>query len=318
MFIIVMGVSGSGKNTVGELLAERLRCPFYDGDHFHPPANIAKMSAGIPLNDDDRAGWLLALAGIIRQGLAQGENGVLACSALRQHYRDVLRVDPQQVHFVYLKGSYDLIWERMQRRQGHYMKASMLQSQFAALEEPADALTFDITQPPQQIVDAVLARLGLAQLGVAELAVAGRSLGLLGLGVMGRSLALNLHRHGFQVIGFDPFPRLPADFPVTRAGSLAQLAAALPTPRIILMMVPAGDPVDAAITSLLPHLQAGDIIVDGGNSYFTDSERRSASLAGIGIHFAGMGVSGGESGALSGPSLMPGGAAAAQIGRAHV
>ena len=102
MFIIVMGVSGSGKNTVGELLAERLRCTFYDADHFHPPANIAKMSAGIPLDDEDRAGWLLALADIIRQGLAQGASGVLACSALKQQYRDLLCVDPQQWHFVYL------------------------------------------------------------------------------------------------------------------------------------------------------------------------------------------------------------------------
>lgn len=302
MFIIVMGVSGSGKNTVGELLADRLDCPFYDGDHFHPPANIAKMSAGIPLNDDDRAGWLGTLADIIHRGLTDGETGVIACSALKQRYRDLLTVDPQQVHFVYLKGSYDLIWERMQRREGHYMKASMLQSQFAALEEPADALTFEISQAPQAIVEAVLAQLNPQ----------GRSIGLLGLGVMGRSLALNLHRNGFKVIGFDPFPRLPADFPVSVAESPAEMAAALSAPRLILMMVPAGDPVDAAIASLLPHLQEGDIIVDGGNSYFTDSERRSAGLAELGIHFVGMGVSGGESGALWGPSLMPGGADAAR------
>ena len=159
MFVIVMGVSGSGKNTVGELLADRLGCPFYDGDNFHPPANIAKMSAGIPLDDDDRRGWLEALAGLIRRSLDMGECGVLACSALKHTYRDLLRVDPQRVHFVYLKGNYDLIWERMQRRQGHYMKAAMLQSQFKTLEEPVDALIVDITQTPQQIVDAVLAQL---------------------------------------------------------------------------------------------------------------------------------------------------------------
>ena len=159
MFVIIMGVSGSGKNTVGELLAAHLDCPFYDGDHFHPPANIAKMSAGVPLDDADRLGWLQALADLIRQGLAAGECGVIACSALKQSYRNLLAVDPQQVHFVYLKGHYDLIWERMLLRQGHYMKASMLQSQFAALEEPRDAFTVDISQTPQQIVDAILAHL---------------------------------------------------------------------------------------------------------------------------------------------------------------
>jgi len=159
MFVIVMGVSGSGKNTVGELLAERLNCPFYDDDNFHPPANIAKMSAGVPLDDEDRQGWLAALAALIDRGLQLGECGVIACSALKQKYRDYLAVDPQRVHFVYLKGSYDLIWERMSHRQGHYMKAGMLESQFKSLEEPADALTVDITQTPQQIADAVLAQL---------------------------------------------------------------------------------------------------------------------------------------------------------------
>ena len=159
MFVIIMGVSGSGKNTVGELLAARLDCPFYDADLFHPPANIAKMSAGVPLDDADRLGRLHALADIIRQGLAADQCGVIACSALKQSCRNVLAVDPQQVHFVYLKGHYDLIWKRMLRRQDHYMKASMLQSQFATLEEPIDPFTVDIAQKPPQIVDAIPAHL---------------------------------------------------------------------------------------------------------------------------------------------------------------
>ncbi len=312
MFIVVMGVSGCGKNAVGELLAERLGCRFYDGDLFHPAENVAKMAAGTPLTDEDRAGWLAALAAVMRKGLAAGEHGVVACSALKQKYRDILRVDPQQVRFVYLKGTYDLIWERMLKRRNHYMKASMLASQFATLEEPADALTYEITQTPEAIVNAVLAELAPARVAVLARAAQNRCVGMLGLGVMGRSLALNLARNGYQVIGFDPFPRLPAEFPVPLADSLRELAAALPQPRLILMMVPAGDPVDAAIASLLPHLAPGDMIVDGGNSYFTDSERRTASLAALGIHFVGMGVSGGERGALWGPSLMAGGAAAAK------
>ncbi len=157
-----MGVSGSGKTTVGELLAARLGWPFYDGDKFHPPENVAKMAAGTPLDDADRAGWLAVLGELIRAGLARGASGVIACSALKAAYRDSLRVDPARVHFVYLKGSFDLIWERMLRRRHHYMKASMLQSQFATLEEPQGVLTCDITPPPEQIVDAILAGLGLS------------------------------------------------------------------------------------------------------------------------------------------------------------
>lgn len=161
VFVVVMGVSGSGKTTVGELLAARMDWPFYDGDKFHPPENVAKMAAGTPLDDADRAGWLAVLAELIRDGLARGESGIIACSALKETYRDILRVDPSHVHFVYLKGSFDLIWERMLRRRYHYMKASMLQSQFATLEEPEGVLTCDIAPPPEQIVDGIIAGLGL-------------------------------------------------------------------------------------------------------------------------------------------------------------
>lgn len=157
MFFIVMGVSGSGKTTIGQLLAQRLGCRFYDGDDFHPPPNIAKMAAGVPLDDDDRRGWLAALAALIRQSLAHGETGVIACSALKEAYRAVLRVDPNQVQFVYLKGDYDTIWARMQGRTGHYMKPGMLQSQFDALQEPLDAFTVDVDLAPEQIVDRVMA-----------------------------------------------------------------------------------------------------------------------------------------------------------------
>jgi 6-phosphogluconate dehydrogenase len=136
-------------------------------------------------------------------------------------------------------------------------------------------------------------------------------IGILGLGVMGRSLALNLHRNGIRVIGYDPAPRLDASFPVTVSASVGELVSGLESPRLILLMIPAGEAVDGAIHSLKAHLQKGDIIIDGGNSFFMDTERRVKSLEVDGISFIGMGVSGGESGALLGPSLMPGGAESA-------
>ena len=159
MFIILMGVAGSGKTTVGRLLANRLRCPFYDGDDYHPPANVSKMASGIPLSDDDRAAWLASLAEVIRHGLERGENGVIACSALKGTYRNVLCVDHARVKFFYLKGDYDIILERMQSRGAHYMRPAMLQSQFAALEEPADVPWLDVKLEPAEIVRRIVEHL---------------------------------------------------------------------------------------------------------------------------------------------------------------
>lgn len=115
MFIILMGVSGSGKTTLGKRLAARLGWPFYDGDDYHPPENVAKMAAGIPLTDEDRVSWLETLAELISQSLARGENGVLACSALKGKYREILRGGSENVEFVFLRGSYDLVLERLSR-----------------------------------------------------------------------------------------------------------------------------------------------------------------------------------------------------------
>lgn len=152
MILIVMGVAGCGKTTVGRALADRLGWPFYDGDDFHPADNVAKMSRGVPLTDADRAGWLAALAGIARRSLAADQSAVLACSALKERYRDQLRVDPVRVRFIYLKGSHADLHARLLARSDHFMKPAMLESQFAALEEPADALRVDIRLPVEQAV----------------------------------------------------------------------------------------------------------------------------------------------------------------------
>lgn len=152
-FYIIMGVSGCGKTSVGKALAERLGWDFYDADDFHPPENIAKMAGGIPLSDEDRAPWLETLRALIADCLQTNRPGVLACSALKERYRQTLLDGNPGARLVYLKGSYDLIWSRMANRPGHYMKPEMLKSQFDALEEPQNALIVDISLLVEQIVN---------------------------------------------------------------------------------------------------------------------------------------------------------------------
>jgi gluconokinase len=155
MIIILMGVSGSGKTTIGQLLAQDLGWPFYDGDDFHPQANIDKMRQGIPLTDEDRDSWLTALRHHIDTLLDNRQSAVLACSALKQGYRDRLGGDRPAVRFIYLKGDYALIRQRLQKRQGHFMPADLLKSQFATLEAPEDVLAIDISQTPEAIVNSI-------------------------------------------------------------------------------------------------------------------------------------------------------------------
>lgn len=157
--VIVMGVAGSGKTTVGTLLADAMHCAFLEGDALHSAANIEKMSHGIPLTDADRAPWLAAIHARLLDSFTRGNCLVVGCSALEQSYRAVL-ADGIPITWVYLKGSEPLIRSRLQHRTGHYMKADMLVSQFEALEEPSDALIVDISPSPGAIVEQILARLG--------------------------------------------------------------------------------------------------------------------------------------------------------------
>lgn len=158
MIIVVMGVAGAGKTTVGQILSDSLHCPFLDGDALHPAANIAKMSHGIPLTDEDRQPWLAAIRAHLQDAAARHTELVVACSALKQQYRDYL-ADGLSITWVYLKGSNALLRSRLEHRDHHYMKAAMLESQLEILEEPADAIAIDVSLSPQEIVGRILGRL---------------------------------------------------------------------------------------------------------------------------------------------------------------
>jgi len=151
MIAVLMGVSGSGKTTVGRILARDLGWPFYDADDFHPPANVDKMHRGVPLTDADRAPWLDALHDLIAEAAGARRSIVLACSALKQAYRDRLAAGVDGVRFVYLRGDAALLRLRLARRSGHFMPLELLQSQLDTLEAPADALTVDIDASPEAI-----------------------------------------------------------------------------------------------------------------------------------------------------------------------
>ena len=160
MVIVVMGVAGAGKTTVGSLLARELDWEFADGDDFHSPENIAKMRAGIPLADGDRAPWLEELRKLVAGWIAKSENAVLACSALTQSYRDILQIN-EHVRFVYLKGDWNVFSQRLLERQDHYMKAQMLDSQLRTLEPPISAIIVDANATPENIVREIRRQLGL-------------------------------------------------------------------------------------------------------------------------------------------------------------
>ncbi len=306
---IVFGVSGCGKTTVGELLAQRLGIPFFDADDYHPQANIDKMTSGIPLTDVDRVPWLDSLHNVLIQQ-QQLTGAVLACSALKEIYRTQL-AGVLNVHWIHLNGSFKTIHDRVKAR-NHYMPESLLQSQFDTLETPNYGLTLEVSNTPEAIVDSILDQTQPQKKA---------SFGIFGLGVMGRSLALNMAKNKVNLAVYNrsvPGEETLVDYVLNRAedpvlgfDKLNEFVKSLESPRKILLMIPAGDVIDTIIEQLLPLLNAGDIIIDGGNSHFKDTQRRCTWLANQNIHFLGMGVSGGEQGALHGPSLMPGGSSLA-------
>ena len=303
---IIMGVSGVGKTTIGKGLADKLSIPFYDADDFHPDANKTKMAAGNPLVDEDRLPWLDTLATNINDWKEEG--AVLACSALKESYRERLQRHTSVI-YVHLEASFELISKRIEARKNHFFKPELLQSQFDALEVPENVITLSVENTPDTIVNSLM-----------NIIEHKAKLGLIGLGVMGKSLARNFAGKGIQMSLYNRHvPNKEVDVAANFVNehyvlkeslgfdNLAHFMASLALPRKIFLMVNAGPAIDAVLNDLLPHLSEGDIIMGGGNSHYKETQRRFDMLASKGLHFLGVGVSGGEKGALEGPSIMPGG-----------
>jgi carbohydrate kinase (thermoresistant glucokinase family) len=157
--VILMGVSGSGKSTVGASLAQRLECPFLDADDFHPAANVEKMKRGIPLNDEDRMPWLRRLHDELEHRLGSGASVVLGCSALKESYRKILEEGLSQIDFVFLDVDQLTLTERLEKRKAHFFPKELLESQFAALERPADAIVVDARLQFQDVVEQIVSAL---------------------------------------------------------------------------------------------------------------------------------------------------------------
>jgi gluconokinase len=163
MIVILMGVSGVGKTTVGEILARQTGWVLYDADDFHSPANIEKMRNGIPLTDEDRWPWLDRLNAVLLEAEQQGRSAILACSALKERYRDRLAQQLKSVRWVHLTGNFEMIKQRIDARKGRYMTAKLLESQFAALEQPRNAIVVDVGAEPDELAARVSAALALDQ-----------------------------------------------------------------------------------------------------------------------------------------------------------
>jgi 6-phosphogluconate dehydrogenase len=307
--IIIMGVSGSGKTTIGKLLAKKNQLPFFDGDDFHSKENIEKMASGKPLNDEDRKDWLLELNRLIQENV-NAKGCVIACSSLKKSYRDILSANvPNNVKFIFLQGSYSEIISRIESRKNHFIPSSLLKSQFETLEIPQNAYCISIMQNPEEMLTNI------------QNEIFNKSeIGLIGLVVMGKSLSRNFVSKGFRLSMFNrhianteeniavnfkaKFEELADTKPFD---DLKEFVASLQTPKKIILMIPAGEATDQMIQELKGLLAPNDIIIDAGNSFYQDTNTRHHDLAEKGIHFIGCGISGGEEVVLNGPSLMPSG-----------
>jgi len=306
---MIMGVSGSGKTTIGKLLAKELSIPFVDGDDFHSVSNKNKMQAGVPLTDSDREQWLQLIHKKAVDSVLNNQSLVIACSALKKTYRDLLEAGIREnMVWIHLHGDAALIEERMHGRKDHFMPTSLLSSQFAILEKPERAIIIDISFDTNIIIQNIME------------AINQPTLGIVGLGVMGKNLARNFARSGVKLALYNRHvagkeekiaEKSIAEFSELKHAigfdDVSSFVASLAKPRKIFMMIKAGEETDQFIDAITPYLESGDLLIDGGNSHYIDTKRRIDYLQSKQIHYIGTGISGGELGALYGPSIMPSG-----------
>ena len=310
--ILVMGVAGTGKTTIGKLLAKDMNLPFYDADDFHSDLNITKLSTGRPLTDEDRMPWLNHLGQQIIKWESKG-GAVLACSALKAQYRRMLRTIPlEQFTTIFLDGDFELIEQRLFNRKDHFLDNAILKSQFDDLEIPKNAIHISVNQTTQDILKEIKSKMNNKT-----------EFGIVGMGVMGQNLAINMASNGVKLSVFNrhvtgkeegiarDFVNKQNDLEIQGFDQLDQFVDSITPPRNILLMVQAGQAVDAMIDELIPLLGPNDLIIDGGNSNYLDTNQRDQKLAKHDINFIGTGISGGEEGARKGPSIMPGGSRSA-------
>lgn len=303
-----MGVSGVGKTTLGMMLAEELSVPFYDADNFHSDSNREKMQNGIPLTDLDREEWLRKMSSLIPEW-QDSNGGVLACSALKEKYRKQLAGDiDKNLEWIFLYEDFSVIEDRIRQRKLHFFNADLLKSQYDTLEPPDYGIHIKVEGSPEDSIKEIIQKLPRPEIGI------------IGLGVMGKSLALNMAGKNFSVsvynrregeieenIAQNFVDNYSDEYELHGFDDLKRFVSSLKSPRKILLMIKAGHPIDETIEKLIPFLKSGDLVMDGGNSHFKDTANRLEKLSELGIHFMGVGISGGEEGALNGPSIMPGG-----------
>jgi 6-phosphogluconate dehydrogenase len=322
-----MGVSGCGKTTIARRLSEFYKVPFVEGDDYHSDSNKAKMKSGIPLTDADRKPWLEALAA--KMASLHDKGYVVACSALKKKYHAILCGNGGNNYItIWLDGEKEIIRNRLENRNGHYMPASLLDSQYDVLEVPEAAIRIDIGLSPEEqiktIANLLSERNRMNKSESKNLSKVKGDIGIIGLGVMGKALARNFSSRGYKVAVYNaPLPgeeHVAAEFVKAWPednfifnDSLKEFADHLDKPKKVLLMIKAGEPVDEMIDQLSPLMEAGDIVIDAGNSYYKDTVRRARHCNGLGFSFVGMGVSGGEEGALKGPAIMPAGDESAKM-----
>ncbi|MBX9734263.1 MAG: NADP-dependent phosphogluconate dehydrogenase [Chitinophagaceae bacterium] len=302
----IMGVAGSGKTTIGSALAQQLNIPFMDADHEHPVENINKMTAGIPLTDEDRLPWLLKVHAKALAASAEG-GAVIACSALKQAYRNLLENTLLKVYWIFLDVERSVLIQRLSNRKNHYMPVSLLDSQLATLEKPKDAICINAKRTVEEAVEFIRQSIYLKE----------KRIGIVGLGVMGKALARNLGSKGWQLSLYnrevsgveelvakqcvDNFSELHKALPFNDIDAFVK---SLGDSQYILMMLPAGKAIVEFLNMLSPLLSPGAIIIDGANAFYADTEKHQQQLLLHHIYLLGCGVSGGEQGALEGPALM--------------